>query len=68
MRPRAMALPSFLWIARISPTCFSMVCSGFSDVSGSWKMIATRLPRMSRIREAGAPTISSPSSLIEPEG
>ncbi|MNG26468.1 hypothetical protein D3C84_1114650 [compost metagenome] len=31
---------------RISLICFSMLCSGFSEVIGSWKIIAMRLPRM----------------------
>ena len=33
----------------ISPTCFSMVCSGLSDVIGSWKIIEMRSPRMARM-------------------
>ena len=33
----------------ISPTCFSMVCSGLSEVIGSWKMIEILSPRISRI-------------------
>jgi hypothetical protein len=31
---------------RISLICFSMLCSGLSEVIGSWKIIAMRLPRM----------------------
>ena len=30
----------------ISPTCFSMVCRGLSEVIGSWKMIEIFSPRM----------------------
>ena len=33
----------------ISPICFSIVCSGLSDVIGSWKMMVMSLPRTSRI-------------------
>jgi hypothetical protein len=33
----------------ISPTCFSMVCSGLSEVIGSWKMIEIFSPRISRM-------------------
>ena len=50
-----------LWISRVSATCFSSVCSGFSEVIGSWKTIAMRLPRTWRSRAGGAPTISSPA-------
>src|SRR5712671_6242957 len=50
-----------LWISNVSPTCFSSVCSGFSEVIGSWKTIAMRLPRISRSRAGAAPTNSSPA-------
>ena len=34
------------WIFKTSPTCCSMVCSGLSEVIGSWKIIEILLPRM----------------------
>src|ERR1017187_4701911 len=43
-----------------------MVFVGSSEVSGSWKIIAMSLPRISRRSLAGRPTSSLPSSLIEP--
>jgi hypothetical protein len=52
----------------ISPTCFSMVCSGFSEVIGSWKMMEMRLPRMSRISGGDAFSRSLPSKKISPVG
>src|SRR5580700_12121752 len=45
----------------VSATCFSSVCSGLSEVIGSWKTIAIRLPRTSRNRAGAAPTSSSPA-------
>ena len=45
-----------------------MECSGLSDVIGSWKTIATRLPRTVRMVEAGAPSSSWPSSRMLPPG
>src|SRR5947207_15837574 len=50
-----------LWISNVSATCFSSVCSGFSEVIGSWKIIAMRLPRISRSRAGALPTNSSPA-------
>ena len=39
--------------SRISPICFSIVCSGLSEVIGSWKMMVMSLPRTSRISRSG---------------
>src|SRR3954452_867448 len=39
---------------------------GLSDVIGSWKIIARRLPRSSRKRSSGASSRSKPSKRIEP--
>ena len=50
-----------LWISKVSAICFSSVCSGFSEVIGSWKTIAIRLPRTWRSRAGAAPTSSSPA-------
>ena len=37
------------WWSRIaSMSCLPIVCTGFSDVIGSWKIIAMSLPRISR--------------------
>ncbi len=52
--------------AETSPTCFSMVCSGLSDVIGSWKMIEMRAPRTSRIWPSGTRSRSRPSKKISP--
>jgi hypothetical protein len=46
--------------ARLSAICFSMVCSGFSDVIGSWKMKLMSLPRTLRRSRSDAPTICVP--------
>ena len=43
-----------------------MLFTGFSDVIGSWKIIAIFVPRMSRISLADALRISWPSSSTEP--
>ncbi len=42
-------------------SCFSSVCSGFSEVIGSWKMKLMSLPRILRSASRDAPTISRPS-------
>ena len=51
-----------------SPTCRSIVCSGLSDVIGSWKIMLTRLPRIAKSCASLAPTISTPSSTTDPDG
>src|SRR6266496_654073 len=43
-----------------------MVLVGSSEVSGSWKIIATSLPRTGRSSSSFRPTSSRPSSFIEP--
>ena len=66
MRARAFA-PVSPWCSfRLSAICFSIVCSGFSDVIGSWKMKLMSLPRTSRSVFFEAPTISVPSKVTEP--
>jgi hypothetical protein len=40
--------------------------TGFSVIIGSWKIIATRLPRRLRIDSSSSVVISRPSSRIEP--
>ena len=51
-----------------SPTCFSMVCSGLSEVIGSWKMIEIFSPRSSRMAWPGALSRSLPPKWIAPVG
>ena len=43
-----------------------MVSTGLSDVIGSWKIIATSLPRTPRIASSLSVSRSTPSSLTEP--
>ena len=43
-----------------------IVSTGFSDVIGSWKTIAMRLPRMWRISSSSILRRSSPSKRISP--
>ena len=45
-----------------------MVCSGFSDVIGSWKIMAMRLPRTCRIVGSGAPKSSRSWNRMWPLG
>src|SRR5215212_7668557 len=52
------------WTA--STSCFPIVWTGFSDVIGSWKIIAMSLPRMSRRRLFGAVIRSSPLKSASP--
>ena len=40
--------------SRISPICRSMVCSGLSEVIGSWKIMVMSLPRTSRSSRSSA--------------
>jgi hypothetical protein len=54
-----------LWITSASAIWRSIVCSGLSEVIGSWKTIAMRLPRTSRSLPSLAPTSSSPLKRIE---
>ena len=42
------------------------MCTGFSDVIGSWKIIAMSLPRMSRSRRDGIVSRSSPLKSASP--
>ena len=52
----------------VSLICFSTLCSGLSEVIGSWKTIETPPPRTSRSTPAGAPIMSRPSTVIRPLG
>ena len=53
MRARAAAPVMPRCSSRISPICFSIVCSGLSEVIGSWKMMVMSLPRTWRISRSG---------------
>ena len=53
----------------ISPTCFSMVCRGLSEVIGSWKMIEILLAAdVAHGIGTGAFSRSLPPKTISPEG
>ena len=49
-----------------SAICAPMVITGFSDSPGSWKIIATRRPRTSRICDSGSASRFCPSSSTTP--
>ena len=68
MRARAVCPLMPLWRRRISPICASIVCSGLSEVIGSWKMIEISLPRISRISFSAAVNSSRPRKRMWPEG
>ena len=61
---------SFLLTSRCSSTasaiCWPTVCVGFSEDSGSWKIIPISSPRILRISSGLSPVSSRPASLIEP--
>ena len=52
----------------ISPTCFSIVCRGLSEVIGSWNTIVIPAPRMPRSAASLIFSTSSPLKRIWPEG
>src|SRR4029453_9517937 len=54
--------------SRISPICASIVCSGLSEVIGSWKMIEMFVPRISPLPLSAAVNSSRPRKRIWPEG
>ncbi len=68
MRLRAAPFDMPRWIFKTSLTCVSTVCSGLSEVIGSWKMMEMRLPRTCRISGSGAWSKSLPSRKISPVG
>ena len=47
-------------------SCRPIVCTGFSEVIGSWKIIAMSLPRMSRNRPCFIFSRSSPLNRASP--
>src|SRR3569832_751230 len=55
-----------LWRARLSPICSPTVSTGLSEVMGSWKIMAMRLPRTSRIATSGSAIKSRPASSTSP--
>ena len=54
------------WLRSISAIWNPIVYTGLSAVIGSWKIIETSRPRIWRSERWSMPTISWPSSLIEP--
>ncbi len=54
------------WRRMVSMICSPMVKLGLSEVIGSWKIIASRLPRRSRKVWSGTSSRSNPSKRIEP--
>ena len=65
-RLRAAPPPRSRWVAIVSTSCSPTVKSGLSEVSGSWKIIDTRRPRMARMAASSVPEIRSPSRSIVP--
>ena len=59
-RSHASFFPIFWWDWIISTIWSPMRCTGFNAESGSWKIIATRLPRTRLITFLEAPTSSVP--------
>ncbi len=62
----AAARPS--WSAMISPICRSIVCSGLSEVIGSWNTMVTAAPRMARSSASVILSTSRPRNRISPVG
>jgi hypothetical protein len=58
MRPRAGAPVSPWCSARLSPSWRATVCSGLSEVIGSWKMKLMSLPRTRRSVRSSAASMS----------
>ena len=46
------------WIRKLSQICAPTVCTGLSDVIGSWKITEATPPRTWRITRSGVPTSS----------
>ena len=57
---------SAVWRVTASAICAPTVITGFSDSPGSWKIIATRRPRTSRICDSGNVSRFSPASSTMP--
>jgi hypothetical protein len=51
-----------------SAICRSIVCSGLSEVIGSWNTMVMSLPRTSRISSSGMASRSRPLNSTRPEG
>ena len=65
-RRRAASPRSFPCRSSTSVICRPTVSTGFSAVEGSWKIIATRRPRTSRIADSGSAKRSSSPSAARP--
>ena len=55
------------WRIRASPIWSPTVKLGLSEVIGSWKIMASRLPRRSCICRSGRPKSTRPSKVTEPD-
>src|SRR5262245_564827 len=64
-RPSRLDRPE--WASRTSPICRPMRWTGFSELIGSWKIIAISLPRTARSSRCLSPISSRPSSWMLPE-
>ena len=67
-RVRAAAPEMPRWIFSTSAICRSIVCSGLSEVIGSWKMMVMSLPRTWRMPSCVSFKRSRPLKVIEPVG
>jgi hypothetical protein len=69
-RIRARAASPFIPLcsSSVSPIWRSTVCSGFSDVIGSWKIMPIWSPRTARRTSAPAPISSVPRRRMLPRG
>src|SRR6266567_6413019 len=59
--------PFFWWIITASAIWSPIVSTGLSEVIGSWKIMAIRLPRISRISASERASRSRPSNRTAPE-
>ncbi len=66
MRGRCFVPPDSPCSSRISPSCFSIECSGFSDVMGSWNTMVMALPRIRRMAGSDASRRSWPANRMRP--
>ena len=65
-RSRACAFETSWWVRTASTSCVPILYIGCSELSGSWKIIATGPPRTLRSSSSEAVSSSWPSKRIEP--
>ena len=65
-RSRSLSPPIRPCSARISPTCRSIVWSGFSDVMGSWNTMVMARPRIFRMSASDVRRRSRPPNRMRP--